>query len=295
MEKEYFVERLKAIRKESTAARAARQSQSGLATVDEGGAAGADVGAVDGAEEADPLPDDNDESNVVEIPVEAIEEEEITAPDVEMKKKFRKKMPAALTQAELQAREMAEGQAKQRTGRRSLVRGHGSVDEDLEMVMYKRKMDELALFTEEEKDIQGTPMTPGISPSVAMYMAETVVISESALARYRRVFDVVKSEDALELSLEQLCDGLKQVNHALLSDKMVDYCLYVLDVVNDAQEYEVPRDFKLFSTVARLAERMVPPTSSTFPTRLAFFVSFPHESVLHFGSCVCYNVRLTEG
>lgn len=118
MEKEYFVERLKAIRKESTAARAARQSQSGLATVDEGGAAGADVGAVDGAEEADPLPDDNDESNVVEIPVEAIEEEEITAPDVEMKKKFRKKMPAALTQAELQAREMAEGQAKQRTGRR---------------------------------------------------------------------------------------------------------------------------------------------------------------------------------
>ena len=59
------------------------------------------------------------------------------------------------------------------------------------------------------------------------------------------------------LTLDQLCEGLKQVNHDLISDNMVEYCLHVLDIVNDAHSHTIQNDLKLFSTVARLAERMV--------------------------------------
>ena len=173
-------------------------------------------------------------------------------------------MPASgLSQSDLQAKETADALAKEaRSEAQRKFSAKKDTHGDFELEMYQLDVGKstAARDDEEYEEARRASLAYKMAPprmSVLGYMAEVVTISETTKERYNRVFESVVSPGADVLTLDQLCEGLKQVNHDLISDKMVEYCLNVLDIVQDTSAYAVKNDFKLFTTVARLAERMV--------------------------------------
>jgi hypothetical protein len=160
------------------------------------------------------------------------------------KKPPRRKLPPPVSYEAAEQREIMLLNLNKRSSKKTLP--------SLQQEMYQLKVGELENMIPEP----ATPMTAGITSPVIQYLNGIVGISNGKLDQYRKVFDHQCEEGATELSLDQLTRGMSIVNHNLPTDNTIDYCLTVLDVVNEALQEKAPYDFKLFSVVCRLAERM---------------------------------------
>ena len=59
--------------------------------------------------------------------------------------------------------------------------------------------------------------------------------------------------------------GLRAVNNSMISDNAIEYCMLALDLLQDTMQQVVPYDFRLFSTLASLSERIIAVATAVTP------------------------------
>eukprot|EP00730_Choanoeca_flexa_P001338 TRINITY_DN10592_c0_g1_i8.p1 TRINITY_DN10592_c0_g1~~TRINITY_DN10592_c0_g1_i8.p1 ORF type:complete len:1087 (+),score=164.07 TRINITY_DN10592_c0_g1_i8:23-3283(+) len=91
--------------------------------------------------------------------------------------------------------------------------------------------------------------------STAGYLSQVTLIDERVEQRYKTVFDKADKRQTGALNEKQLSMALRSVCRPPLSDKETEFVLRVLDLM-EAQGLKRDVDFKLFTIVAALAERV---------------------------------------
>jgi len=92
---------------------------------------------------------------------------------------------------------------------------------------------------------------------VTQYADMTANHDADKLKWYLHIWTVkLKHAEDEEVNLDQFKEALRVANRKLITDEEIQFCMSALDIVHDASHHEVPYNYKMFVTLASLADRV---------------------------------------
>ena len=92
---------------------------------------------------------------------------------------------------------------------------------------------------------------------VTQYADMTASHDADKLKWYLHIWTVkLKHAEDEEVNLDRFKDALRMANRKLITDEEIQFCMSALDIVHDASHHEVPYNYKMFVTLASLADRI---------------------------------------